>query len=66
MPSYSSSSGHYWGKDYKVWNGHDIEGAPVCDPEYYTFQIPNIPMYAQWGKDDGTRVRLSGILRAMN
>lgn len=66
MPSYSSASGHYWGKDYKIWNGHDIEGIPVCDPEFYSFQIPNVPLYAEWAKDAGNRVRLSGIVRPMN
>ena len=65
MPTYYSASGHYWGTDYKTWAGRNIEGEAVCDPEAYSFQAPDIPLYAEWGADPMNRIRLSGILRPM-
>lgn len=65
MPTYYSSSGHYWGHDHKSWDGHDITGELVCDPEAYSFEAPDIPMFAEWGKDNLNRIRLSGIVRPM-
>lgn len=65
MPTYYSSSGHYWGQDYKTWNGHDITGEMVCDPDAYSIQVPDIPLFAEWGADAMNRVRLAGIVRPM-
>lgn len=65
MPTYYSSTGKYWGKDYPTLNGERIEGEMVCDPEGYSFQIPDIPLFAEWCADDMNRIRLAGIIRPM-
>lgn len=66
MPDYTTSSGHYWGRDVTSWKGRKIEGELVCDPTYYNQVVPDIPMYIEWGKSDVNRIRLAGIIRTMN
>ncbi len=63
IPSYYSSNGVYRGKDYKLWNGTDIAGHPVADPTAYNQNVPDIPMWIEWGKSTYNRIRLSGIIR---
>jgi len=65
MPSYYSSSGHYWGNDYMVWEGKNIKGEAVCDPEAYSITTPDIPMFVEWETNALNRIRLSGIVRPM-
>lgn len=65
MPTYYSSTGHYWGKDYKEWLGRSIEGEMVADPEYYSLQSPDIPMFIQYQGKGQNRVKLAGIIRPM-
>lgn len=65
MPTYYSSSGHYWGEDYKTWKDRDIEGEAVCDPEAYSMSVPDIPMYVEWADSPLNRIRLAGIIRPM-
>lgn len=64
MPDYYTSRGVYLGKDYKSWRGHDIEGKEVCDPGYYSFQGPDIPMFVEYARGMN-RVRLSAMIRPM-
>lgn len=64
MPEYFTSRGHYWGNDYTSWEGHDLSGEMVCDPDYYSFQAPDIPMFVEYSKGMN-RVKLAGILRPM-
>ncbi len=63
MPSYYASSGRYLGKDYKVWEGQEVTGQPVADPTAFNQNIPDIPMWVEWGKSTYNRIRLSGIIR---
>lgn len=63
MPSYYSANGRYLGKDYKYWKGEEIGGQPVCDPEAYNQNVPDIPMFVEWAHSDLNRIRLSGIIR---
>lgn len=65
MPSYYSSTGHYWGQDYKTWNGRNIEGEVVVDPDFYSFKVPDVPMFVQMKGSDVWRVKLAGIVRPM-
>lgn len=64
LPTYYSSRGKYWGKDYRTWDNRNLEGEQVCDPDYYSFQCPDIPLFIQYGKKMN-RIRLSAILRPM-
>ncbi len=64
MPEYHTSRGIYLGKDYRTWNSIDIEGKPVCDPDYYSFQAPDIPMFVEYAKGMN-RVKLAGIIRPL-
>lgn len=65
MPTYYSSSGQYWGRDYQTWRGRTITGETVCDPDAYSMSAPDIPLYVEWGKSALNRIRLSGIVRPM-
>lgn len=66
IPSYTTSSGHYWGEDYTSWHGKSIEGAMVCDPGFYNQNVPDVPMYIQYQGSGNNRVRLAGIVRTLN
>lgn len=55
MPSFSSSSGHYLGKDYREFFGKQVDASV----DHF---VPDIPLWVEYGKGDN-RVRLSGILR---
>ena len=63
MPSWYSSNGIYRGKDFKKWEGREIQGQPVCDPTAYSISAPDIPMWVEWGVSDTNRIRLSAIIR---
>lgn len=63
-PEYFTSRGVYLGSDYRRWGNRDIEGETVVDPDYYSFQCPDIPMFVQYGKGMN-RVKLAAILRPM-
>lgn len=65
IPAFNSSNGRYLGKDYKTWKGKDIYNTVVCDPTVYNQMVPDIPLWVEWAKDDGNRVRVSGILRTL-
>lgn len=65
MPTYYSSTGHYWGEDYKTYQGRIIEGEQVADPTAYSFKAPDVPLFVEWGASPLNRVRLSGIVRPM-
>lgn len=65
MPTYYSSTGHYWGKDYKSWHGRSIEGEMVVDPDYYSFEAPDVPLFLQYQGKGQNRVKLAGIIRPM-
>lgn len=64
MPEYHTSRGVYLGKDYRVWHGASIEGEPVCDPDFYSFQAPDVPMFVEYARGMN-RVKLAGIVRPM-
>lgn len=64
MPSYYTSRGIYLGKDYRTWYGKYIEGQKVCDPNFYSFQSPDIPMFVEYAKGMN-RVKLAGIVRPL-
>lgn len=66
IPTYYASSGRYHGHDYQSWEGKDIVGQVVCDPEYYSQNVPDIPLYVEWKHSDNNRIRLSGIVRTFN
>lgn len=63
MPTFYASSGRYHGEDYQAWEGKDIAGQIVCDPTYYSHNIPDIPMWVEWQHSSMNRIRLSGIIR---
>lgn len=65
MPTYYSAAGHYWGHDYKTWNNRTIEGELVCDPNYYSMSVPDIPMFVEWRGQGLNRIKLAGIIRPM-
>lgn len=62
MPKYYTSRGRYWGNDFQAWDGKEIEGETVCDPDYYSMQVPDIPLFAEYAKGH-YRVKLAGIIR---
>lgn len=64
MPEYYTSRGVYLGKDYTSWHGARIEGEKVCDPNYYSFQVPDIPMFVEYA-NGMNRVKLAGIVRPL-
>lgn len=66
MPSYTTSSGHYWGEDYTSWYGKTLRGNLVCDPKFYNQVVPDIPMYIEYAASDNNRVRLSSVIRTLN
>lgn len=66
IPTFNSSNGRYLGRDYKVFQGKDILDQPVCDPTAYNQMVPDIPLWVEWAKDDGNRIRVSGILRTLS
>lgn len=64
LPTYYTSRGVYLGKDYQSWGGHNIEGTTVCDPDYYSFTCPDIPLFVEY-KCKPVRVKLAGIIRPL-
>ncbi len=63
IATFYSSNGRYYGKDYKEWNNESAEGELVCDPNYYTQYIPDLPAWIEWAYSDYNRIRLSGVIR---
>lgn len=61
MPTFYSSNGYYWGKDYPVFDGTQV--ADYGDAEQI---IPDIPLWAEYTFTSGTRVRLSGLMRSFS
>lgn len=60
-PTYYHSSGRYYGPDYKDYD--DEDGNLVANPNYYSQNIPDIPMWVEWSVSRYNRVRVSGLLR---
>lgn len=58
MPTFCSSNGVYRGKDYPSFVGTQV--ADFADREQLT---PDVPVWVEYAKDDGNRVRLSAIFR---
>lgn len=56
MPTYYSSNGIYYGKDYPIYDGHQVD----ISAEQY---IPDIPAWAEYTFSPDNRIRLTGILR---
>ena len=65
MPTFYSSTGHYWGQDYRFWRDRPITGEQVCDPDYYSMSVPDIPMFIEYTPNSSYRVKLAGIVRTM-
>lgn len=65
MPTFYSSRGTYWGQDYKLWRHVPIEGEQVCDPDYYSMTVPDVPMFVEFSNNPNYRVKLAGIVRTM-
>lgn len=65
IPSYYTSSGVYRGKDYLSQNRMVREGITGVDPDGVSMQVPDVPMFVQWGCSDLNRIRLGAILRPM-
>ena len=63
IATFYSSNGRYYGKDYKEWNNESAEGELVCDPNYYSQYIPDLPAWVEWEYSDYNRIRLSGVIR---
>lgn len=63
IPTYYTSNGRYHGRDYKEWHHQTAEDQLICDPTYYSQNIPDVPLWAEWRHSDNNRVRVSAILR---
>lgn len=59
-PTYYHSSGRYYGPDY---NDKDVEGEQVTNPNFYTQNVPDLPMWVEWHASEYNRVRVSAIMR---
>ncbi|MDE6717761.1 MAG: hypothetical protein K2J70_06180 [Muribaculaceae bacterium] len=59
-PTYYHSSGRYYGPDYQDWLE---EGEVVADPNYYSQNVPDFPVWVEWAESKYNRIRLSGIVR---
>lgn len=62
-PTYYHSDGRYYGPDYQGWPSDDIEGQLVCNPEAYSQNVPDIPMWVEWSASKYNRVRVSALIR---
>lgn len=60
-PTYYHSSGRYYGPDYS--ESENVEGEQVTNPNYYTQDVPDLPMWVEWRASEYNRVRVSGIMR---
>lgn len=60
MPSYYSSNGYYYGKDFPDFDNEQV----ACD-EYENAEqlVPDIPMWVQYEFSPFNRIRVSGIIR---
>lgn len=65
MPTYYTSNGVYLGRDYQGYGMERLRGAQVADPDYYSMEIPDVPMYVQYTGKGMNRVRLGAIVRPM-
>ena len=57
-PSFYTSNGVYRGKDYPQY-----DGKMTVNPDAYDQVVPDIPMWVEYQKSPGMRIRLSGLLR---
>ena len=63
-PTYYHSSGRYYGPDYREWGSdNSLEGEQVTNPNYYSQNVPDLPLWVEWKASEYNRVRVSGILR---
>lgn len=64
-PTYYHSSGRYYGPDYSLWQDEEggDSGVQVTNPNYYTQNVPDLPMWVEWSASEYNRVRVSGIIR---
>lgn len=56
LPSFRSSNGYYWGKDYPLLDGKQLD----ISAEQY---IPDIPVWVEYTFSPWNRIRVSGMLR---
>ena len=64
MPEYHTARGVYLGKDYTSWHGDKVSNEMVCDPNFYSFQAPDIPMFVEYAQGMN-RVKLAGLIRPL-
>ncbi|MDE5868769.1 MAG: hypothetical protein K2H18_00930, partial [Muribaculaceae bacterium] len=64
-PTYYHSSGRYYGPDYRDWaSGENYEeGETVTNPNYYSQNVPDVPLWVEWSASEYNRVRVSALFR---
>lgn len=61
MPTFYSSNGYYWGKDYPQFDGTQV--ADYGDAEQL---IPDVPVWVEYTFSPRNRVRLSALMRSFS